>query len=389
MRVITHLDLDCFFVSCERIKNPALIGKPVIVGGNATSRGVVSSASYEARGFGVRSAMPAAQAKRLCPQGIFLSPDFDTYSKLSDQVGHFLREVAPVVEQASIDEFYLDLTGCHRIYPEMKKFGGFVKDYLKSELKLPASIAIASNKLVSKIAVEKAKPDGFIQVESGTEAEFLAPLPIRAMPGIGRATEREMQKLGFKTLGQIARADESFLRQHFGVWGLEFKKSALGVDDHPVVSWEDPKGIGRETTFERDADDPEYLLSVLSSFVEECCAELRRYQFQARTVSVKFRLPDFTTFERSKTIPPTHDETEIYKVVEALFAKHWKQRMKLRLIGISVSNLTSSCQSKELFVDFKREKREQIAKQMDQIRAKYGFKSIHLGSSLRVFDKDD
>lgn len=333
--------------------------------------------------------MPAAQAKRLCPQGIFLSPDFDTYSKLSDQVGHFLREVAPIVEQASVDEFYLDLTGCSRIYPDLRKFGTFVKDYLKTELKLPASIAIASNKLVSKIAIEQAKPDGLIQVESGREAAFLAPLPIRAMSGIGQATEREMQRLGFRTLGQIAAADESFLRQHFGVWGLEFKEAALGIDERPVVPWEDPKSIGRETTFERDASDPEYLLSVLSSFVEECCAELRRYQFQARTVNVKFRLPDFTTFERSKTIPATHDETEIYKIVEKLFMKHWKQNMKLRLVGASVSNLTSSRPSKELFVDLEREKREQIAKQMDQIRAKYGFESVHLGSSLRAFGKDD
>ncbi len=383
-RTITHLDLDCFFVSCERVKNLTLVGKPVIVGGNKTNRGVVSSASYEARKFGVRSAMPTVQAKRLCPQGIFLSPGFDCYLKLSRSVNHFLNEVAPVVEQASIDEFYLDLTGCNRIYPDILSFGSFVKEYLTKELKLPCTIAIASSKLVSKIAVGEAKPNGLIRIEAGEEATFLAPLPINAMPGIGKATEREMNRLGFKTLGQIAAADESFLKQHFGVWGLEFKHLALGIDDSPVVAYSEPKSIGRETTFEHDVGDSEYLLSVLSSFIEECCAELRQYCFKARTISVKFRLPDFTTFERSRTIPATDEEKKICQITESLFQKNWKLGMKLRLIGVSVSNLVRSEKAQELFPDESHEKQEQLAKQMDRIRAKYGFETIHLGSSLKA-----
>ena len=383
MQTIIHLDLDCFFVSCERIKNPVLDGKPVIVGGNETSRGVVSSASYEARACGVRSAMPTRQAKRLCPQGIFLPPDFHCYSKLSSEVNRFLNEVAPVVEQASIDEFYLDLTGCGRVYPNSYSFCSFVKEYLAKELKLPATIAIASNKLVSKIAVGEVKPNGLIQIEAGKEAEFLAPLPIGVMPGIGKATEREMKRLGFKTLGQIANAPELFLRQHFGKWGLEFKQMALGIDDRPVIPREDPKSIGRETTFEHDVGDPEHLLSVISSFVEECAAELRRYHFKARTINVKFRLPDFTTFERSKTITETWDEGEIYKMVEALFRKNWEPNMKFRLVGMSVSNLVRFRKPQDLFTDADRKKREQIAEQIDQIRAKYGFEAIHLGSSLK------
>ena len=382
-RFIGHLDLDCFFVSCERIKNPGLVGQSVIVGGNKTNRGVVSSASYEARAFGVRSAMPTAQAKRLCPQGIFLSPDFDCYSKLSSGVARFLNEVAPVVEQASIDEFYLDLTGCERIYPDMISFGSFVKEYLAKELKLPCTIGIASNKLVSKIAVNQAKPNGLIQIESGRETEFLAPLSVGEMPGIGKATQREMTNLDINTLGQIAIASESFLARHFGAWGVEFKQLAMGIDDMPVVPWSDPKSIGRETTFEHDVGDSEYLLSILSSFIEECSAELRKYHFKARTVTVKFRLPDFTTFERSKTISETYNEGEIYKTAESLFLKHWKRDMKLRLIGVSVSNFTALRKTQDLFPDANREKREQIAKQVDQIRAKYGFDTIHLGSSLR------
>ena len=382
MAAIVHLDLDCFFVSCERIKNPGLIGKPVIVGGNRTNRGVVSSASYEAREFGVRSAMPIAQAKRLCPRGIFVAPDFDCYSKLSDDVEHFLNQVAPVVEQASIDEFYMDLTGCNLIYPDLNILGSFVKTYLASELKLPASLAIASNKLVAKIAVDQVKPDGFVRIEAGKEAGFLAPLPIRAMPGIGKATEREMNRLGLKTLGQIAKASEGFLKTHFGRWGAEFRQMALGLDDRPVIPWEEPKSIGRETTFEHDFGEPEYLLSVLSSFMEECCAELRKYQFEARTVSVKFRLPDFTTFERSKTITATDREEEIFRTIKMLFLKNWKSNMKLRLIGVSVSNFLPSKKARDLFTDTDRGKRELIAQQIDRIRAKYGFETIHLGSSI-------
>ena len=386
MRTVAHLDLDCFFVSCERIKNPKLTDRPVIVGGNRTNRGVVSSASYEARAFGIHSAMPTTQAKRLCLEGIFLSPDFDCYSKLSEAVHHFLDEVAPVVEQASIDEFYMDLTGCGRIYPNFLHFASFVKEYLAKGLKLPSTIAIASNKLVSKIAVAEVKPSGLIRIEEGKESEFLAPLPLKAMPGIGKATDREMTRLGFKTLGQIATAEESFLRQHFGAWGVEFKQMALGIDVRPVIPWEEPKNIGREMTFEHDMSDHEYLLSVLSSFIEECCAELRRYRFKARTVSVKFRLPDFTTFERSKTISATHEGREIYRVAKALFLRNWKSNMKLRLVGVSVSNLVRIEKLQVLFPDESREKQEHLANQIDRIRAKYGFEAIHLGSSLRASD---
>ncbi|OGW85286.1 MAG: hypothetical protein A3C35_04985 [Omnitrophica bacterium RIFCSPHIGHO2_02_FULL_46_11] len=296
----------------------------------------------------------------------------------------FLNEVVPVVEQASIDEFYLDLTGCERIYPEILSFGSFVKEYLAKELKLPCTIGIASNKLVSKIAVNQVKPNGLIQIEHGREAEFLAPLPVGEMPGIGKATQREMDKLGIRTLGQIAAASESFLGGYFGAWGIEFKQLAMGVDDAPVTPWSDPKSIGRETTFEHDVGDSDHLLSILSSFIEECSAELRKYHFKARTVTVKFRLPDFTTFERSKTVPATDDEVEIYKTAETLFLKHWKRDVKLRLIGVSVSHFTTPQKNQDLFPDTSREKREQIAKQVDQIRAKYGFEAIHLGSSLRI-----
>ena len=179
----------------------------------------------------------------------------------------FLNEVVPVVEQASIDEFYLDLTGCERIYPEILSFGSFVKEYLAKELKLPCTIGIASNKLVSKIAVNQVKPNGLIQIEHGREAEFLAPLPVGEMPGIGKATQREMDKLGIRTLGQIAAASESFLGGYFGAWGIEFKQLAMGVDDAPVTPWSDPKSIGRETTFEHDVGDSDHLLSILSSFI--------------------------------------------------------------------------------------------------------------------------
>ena len=384
MWTIIHLDLDCFFVSCERIKNPSLAGKPVIVGGNRTNRGVVSSASYEARTFGIRSAMPTAQAKQLCPHGIFLSPDFDCYSKRSSDVEKFLNEVAPVVEQASIDEFYLDLTGCHRVYPDLLVFGSFVKEYLAKELKLPATIGISTSKLVSKIAVAQAKPDGLIQIKPGKEAGFLAPLSVGEMPGIGKTTQHEMAELGVKTLGQIAASSEIFLKQHFGTWGLEFKTLAMGIDDRPVIPWAEPKSIGRETTFEHDIGDSESLISVLSSFLEECSAELRKYRFKAKTVTVKFRLPDFTTFERSKTISATDNEREIYRTVETLFLKNWKPNMKLRLVGMNVSHFVRSEEMKDLFEDVDLKKRQQLAKQVDRIRAQYGFEAVHLGSSLRA-----
>ena len=383
MQTIAHLDLDCFFVSCERIKNPALIGKPVVVGGNPTTRAVVSSASYEARKFGVRSAMPTREAKRLCPTAIFVSPDFDCYSHFSHEVKHFLERVAPVVEQASIDEFYLDLTGCGRIYPNLFAFGSSVKECLVREFKLPSTVGIASSKLVSKIAVNQIKPDGLIQIEHGREAQFLDPLSVDAMPGIGKVTAREMNRRGLKTLGDVARANEFFLKERFGLWGLEFKRLASGSDDRRVVPWEDPKSISRETTFERDLDKADFLLSVLSSFVEECAAELRHYSFKTRTVTVKFRLPDFKTFERSKKIRATHDEKEIYRTAEQLFLDHWKPAMKLRLLGAGVSNFDTSCPTPNLFPNPEAEKRESLLRQVDVIRAKYGLEAIHIGSSLR------
>ncbi|OFZ55711.1 MAG: hypothetical protein A3D92_22375, partial [Bacteroidetes bacterium RIFCSPHIGHO2_02_FULL_44_7] len=317
---------------------------------------------------------------------VFLPPNFDFYSEYSKKVRNFLNQVAPVVEQASIDEFYMDLTGCGRLYPDLTAFASLVKHYLRTELKLPSTIAIASNKLVSKIAVNEAKPDGLIQVEWGAEADFLRLLPVRAMPGIGKATEREMNRLGLKTLRDIQTASESLLQSQFGAWGLEFKKRAHGIDSSPVVSWEDPKSIGRETTFERDVGEPAYLLSVLSSFVEECAAELRQYGFQARTVTVKFRLPDFTTFERSKTVEATCYEREIYQTAEKLFSINWKAGMKLRLLGMSVSNFLRSHQTQTLFPDPEHEKLEKLSKQIDAIRARFGLGAIHIGSSLRAYD---
>ncbi len=354
----------------------------MIVGGSVEGRGVVSSASYEARKFGVRSAMPTAQAKRLCPSGIFLPTDFNCYVDMSKRTARFLKEAAPVVEQASIDEFYLDLTGCERVYPSIPAFGSFVKEYLAAELKLPSTLAIASNKLVAKIAVGEAKPNGFMIVPPGREAEFLNPLPIEVMPGIGKVTAREMNRWGLKTIGAVASEPADLLQRRFGTWGKELKELALGMDDRPVVVYEDPKSIGRETTFGKDIGDPDYLLSVLSSFSEECSAEMREYGFKAKRVTIKFRLPDFTTFERSKTIAPTYSETEIFRWVRELFLNNWKSSMKLRLVGVSISGFLRSADAATLFQDAGAEREDKIIREIDKIRAKYGFEAIHRGSSL-------
>lgn len=387
MRTIAHLDLDCFFVSCERIKAPFLIGKEVIVGGSAKARGVVSSASYEARQFGVHSAMPTARAQKLCPRAIFLPTDFDCYSYYSKKVERFLKEVAPLVEQASIDEFYLDLTGCEKLYPDWISFGALVKKYLIQNLKLPSSIAISTSKIVSKIAANEVKPNGLIYIESGKEAEFLAPLPISCMPGVGKASEREITRLGFKTLSDIQKASDATLIRSLGVWGGELKKLASGIDGRAVTVWEDPKSIGRETTFDHDLSERTYLVSVISSFAEECAAELRQYGFKARTVTVKFRLPDFTTFERSKTIRATNFEKTIFQTAEVLFSLNWKAGMKLRLVGLGVSNFEKGKTGPELFKDAEIEKKEQLFRHVDQVRAKFGLESIHLGSSLGANDR--
>ncbi len=380
--MIAHLDLDCFFVSCERIKNPFLIGKPVIVGGNPKGRGVVSAASYEARRYGIRSAMPAARARALCPHAIFLKPDFTCYSEHSSKVEKYLKKMAPVLERASIDEFYLDLSGCEKIYRDWTLFGLLVKDHLKNELKLPATIAISSSKLVSKIAAGEAKPDGCRYVRVGEEAAFLAPLPIRAMPGIGKVTEQALKKMGIHTLGEVASSSREFLESSLGVWGRSFKHLAMGIDPSPVVMAEKPKSISRETTFERDEGEINYLLTLLSSFAEECCAELRHYAFKAKTVTVKFRTPDFKTFERSKTISPTSDESEVYEVLTQILKRNLTPGMKLRLIGMGVSQLIEAEDTRELFVDEERLRKEQVAKRIDQIRSRFGFEAIHFGSSL-------
>lgn len=340
-RVIAHLDLDAFFVSVERLFDPGLEGRPVIVGGEPRARGVVASASYEARRQGVHSAQPTAVALRLCPQAILLPARHELYREVSGRVMDLLREFTPLVEAASVDEAYLDLTGSERLFGPPEAEARLIKARLRQELGLPSTLAVASNKLVAKIASAQVKPDGLVVIPTGGEAAFLEPLPLREIPGVGPKTGERLQALGLRMIGDLQRLGRPGLRQILGRAGEDLYERAVGRDRRPVEPEGERKSLGHEETFARDLVDERELRDVVVRLAEQTARHLWQEGLHGRTVELKLRYADFRTLTRQVTLPePTSDERRLARAALSLWERTWNRR-PVRLLGVRMSGLVA------------------------------------------------
>jgi DNA polymerase-4 len=386
IRGIFHIDLDAFFVSVEQALNPELKGKPVIVGGKPDRRGVVASASYEARAFGVRSAMPLTKAYRLCPQAIFLQGNFSRYEEASGKFMAILADFSPHLEPGGLDEAYLDITGCD-IYGSPHQIALSLKERVKKELDLIASIGIASCKVVAKIASDLSKPDGLIEVAAGQEKEFLSPLPVSKLPGVGPRTEQALKAFGITTIGQLAALPPESAKRILGASGIVLYRHANGIDNRRIEPHGEAKSISRETTFAQDTLDRSVLQAILRYLCERVGAELRQQNKQAKSITLKLRYADFDTINRSHSSAEAVDSDEvIFTTAARLLEKALAGKQKLvRLVGVEVSNLVGDAKQLPLF-DYRSQRQERLDKAIDRIRTKYGFSSIQTGRTLALKD---
>ena len=384
MRSILHIDMDAFFVSVEQVRDPSLTGKPVIVGGDPDGRGVVAAASYEARAYGIHSAMPIARAKRLCPHAIFLRGSHHLYSEFSGRIFDILDRYSPLVEPMSLDEAYVDLTGCERLHGPMTETAERMHDEIKNTVGINASVGMAANKLMAKIASGMAKPNGLLRILPGHEAAFLAPLPIGRIPGIGPKSGEEFKRMGIHNVRDLAALPLELLEEVYGEWGYRLYQKARGVCESPVLKRDDTRSISRETTLEEDSTDPAFLESTLSGLVEKAASQLREEGLRARCVSLKLRYSDFKTVTRSHTLSDAACEDPIiFDTVRNLFRKLFTRRTRVRLIGVALTSLTSGAPPQmELFENLDARQWQKLYQGIDRLREKYGFRSILRGSSV-------
>jgi DNA polymerase-4 len=383
MPQILHVDMDAFFVSVEELENPSLKGKAVIVGADPEGRGVVAAASYEARKFGVHSAMPIRTAKRLCPHAIFLRGRHERYSEYSDKMYRIFCEFTPVVEMVSIDEGYLDLTGCERLHGSAFRAADKLIRTVKERTGLNCSVGVSTSHLVSKIASDQAKPHGLLYVLPGYEANFLAPLPIRRMPGIGKVTEPELRSLGITTIGDLQQMGLEKLKQRFGKFGEWLHTKSRGEDIEAYAYQEEPKSISHETTFDTDTADVEEIERTLSYLAQLVGRRLRDHEMFARTVGLKLRYASFKTLTRDVTLDePTHLDSVIFENVLRLFDRAWNRKQKIRLLGVRASNLEKGVFQRGLLEAPQREKLDRVLKAADKVRDRFGFDAVKLARSL-------
>src|SRR5215468_11297706 len=385
--MILHVDMDAFFVSVERLERPELRGKPVVVGGRPDQRGVVSSASYEARKYGIHSAMPLRTAGRLCPQAIFLDGHHERYSEWSDRVASILAQFSPIVEMTSIDEAYVDLGGTERLHGPPRAAADKVLRSITQSTALPCSGGLATTRLVAKVASDQAKPHGLLWVAPGMEARFLAPLPIRKIPGIGEITERALRALGIEIVEQLATHRQEQLEKIFGQWGTALYRKARGGDSYEFLIDAEPKSISHNHTFGEDTADVAEMESVLSHLSQKACKRLREAGLSTRTLTLTIRYAGFDTYTRSKTTnEPLQFDADIFVVFLELFREHRDPERKVRLLGVALSGLFHGAEQLELLEADRREKLERLTKAADQLRDKFGFGSVQFGGSLRRDD---
>jgi DNA polymerase-4 len=389
MRTYFHLDMDAFFVSVEELFDPSLKGKPVVVGGRPNERGVVSAASYAARKFGVHSAMPLRTAYKLCPQALFVDGHPERYREYSHKVHDVLQSFSPLVEMASIDEAYLDMTGTERLHGPPLRAAHSLHERVKAATNLNCSIGIACSRLVAKISSDQAKPNGVLWVIPGTEAAFLAPLDVRKVPGVGKVTEKNLHALGIRKVGDLARLDETFLEERFGKWGLALAGKSRGLDaggwfDTAVGEDVGPKSISHEHTFSEDTADAAQMESTLARLSEMVGRRLREHGLEAHTIQLKLRYSDFTTITRAHSLDrPTQIDIEVFEEVRALFRANWRRGAAVRLLGVHVSSFGESAQQMDLIGEERHERWKQALAAADRLRDRFGESAVSLAAGLR------
>ncbi len=380
MRLIFHLDLDAFFVSVERILNPKLKGKPVVVGGDPKyGRGVVAACSYEARQYGLHSAMPIRTAYRLCPNGIYIHGSHGEYSRFSDAVENTLLKYAPLVEQSSIDEFYLDMTGCQKMYGSMFSFASFIQKEILRKLSLPCSIGIGSNKTIAKIASDCMKPTGITYVLPGMEKHFLSPMPVETIPGVGAVTLKDLNSKGIYKIGDVTTLPQEYFAAAFGKYGIDLWRKANGEGTEYLTIQRERKSISKETTFDEDVTSNEFLKKTLFELTEKICQKVRNRNWAASTISIKLRYSDFQTLTRSRTIKPTDDDKIVFDTAWQLLDKAHTRRVAVRLVGVGLTNFSESSEQEYLFEDAEI-KRKKMFRAVTRIRDKFGYNAIGMMS---------
>jgi len=386
---ILHIDMDAFFVSVELLARPDLRWLPLVVGGQRYQRGVVSSASYEARKFGVHSAMPLRTAAKLCPHAIFLDGHHELYGEWSDRVASVLGKFSPVVEMASIDEAYVDLDGTERMHGPPLAAAHKLLLEITATTSLPCSGGLGATRLVAKVASDQAKPRGLVWVAPGSEAAFLAPLTVRRIPGIGKVTEAALNAMGIETVGQLQALPLDRLEDTFGRWGTALFRKAHGIDSYEFFIDAEPKSISHNQTFGVDTNDRALLESTLSHLAQKAAKRLRDAGLRTRTVSVTLRYTDFRTISRSQTLSePTDLDEIILRTIRGLFVLTWNGATMLRLVGVELLSFSSGPEQLDLLDPGRREKLERLARTTDQLRDRFGFSKLQFGGSLATRDKD-
>ena len=389
IRTVFHVDMDAFFVSVEEVFDPSLKGKAVVVGGKSDERGVVSAASYEARKFGVHSALPLRTAYKLCPHAIFVEGHPERYRDYSGRVFEILGRFSPLVEMASVDEAYVDMTGTERLHGPALRAAHALHETVKSETLLNCSIGIATSRLVAKIASDQAKPNGILHVLPGVEARFLAPLEVRKVPGVGKVMEKNLHAIGIRRIGDLAALDDSVLEARFGKWGLALAGKAQGLDaggwfDTEIGERGDPKSISHEHTFGTDTSDGERLEATLAHLAEKVGRRLRGHGLYARTLQLKLRYSDFSTITRAYSFPAaTQLDIDLVEESRRLLRENREPGRAIRLLGVHTSGLERQSGQFDLIGDGRSERWRQALEAADRLRDRYGEGAVALGSGMR------
>jgi DNA polymerase IV len=388
-RTIFHVDMDALFVSVEELYDPSLKGKAVVVGGQRHERGVVSAASYEARRFGVHSALPLRTAAKLCPHAIFVDGHPERYRECSEKVFNVLMAFSPQVEMASIDEAYLDMTGTARLHGPPLRAAHKLHQRMKEETQLNCSIGVGSSRLIAKVSSAQAKPNGLLWIVPGEESKFLAPLDVREIPGVGKVMESHLHQLGIKKVRDLARLEESELEERFGKWGLALAGKARGEDaggwfDSEVGADTEAKSISHEHTHNEDTADVSQLEATLMRLSEMVGRRLREGKFYARTIQLKLRYKDFTTITRAHTLPaPTQLDGEIFEQARMLFRKNWKAGRQVRLLGIQASSFEAQVEQLSLLEGGRQQRWKDALAVADRLRDKFGESSVSLAAGMK------
>lgn len=383
-RSVMHMDLDTFFVSVERKINPKLIGMPVLVGGTG-DRGVVASCSYEARAFGIHSAMPMKTARMLCPQAVVVRGDHEAYSKHSNEITDIIKEHVPVYEKPSIDEFYIDLTGMDRFFGCYKMAAELRKKIIKQS-GLPISFALSANKTVSKIGTDQAKPNGQIQIPFGDEKNFLAPLSVKKIPMVGDKTYHILRGMGIEKIKTVQEMPVELMQQVLGENGLSIWKKANGIDTSPVEPYNERKSLSTECTFDKDTIDTDFLIRNLISMTEKLCYQLRDEEKLTACVTVKIRYSDFNTYSTQARIAYTALDSTLIEKVKELFNKLYQKRMLVRLIGVRFSHLIQGTYQFDLFDD--KTEQIQLYEAMDKMRKRFGTDAVLRAAGVGIKQRD-